>query len=79
MIPVQGFTGARVAVLGLGRSGLATARALRAGGAVAICWDDDENGRTVAQEQGYEIADLARIDWNPRDSCGHNHWMRVGI
>ncbi len=63
MIPVQGFTGARVAVLGLGRSGLATARALRAGGAVAICWDDDENGRTVAQEQGFEITDLARIDW----------------
>ena len=31
MIAVQGYTGRRVAVLGLGRSGLATARALVAG------------------------------------------------
>ena len=31
MIPVKGFSGQKVAVLGLGRSGLATARALQAG------------------------------------------------
>ena len=31
MIPVKGYQGRKVAVLGLGRSGLATARALIAG------------------------------------------------
>ena len=36
MIPVRGYQGMRVAVLGLGRSGLATARALQAGGAALI-------------------------------------------
>ena len=33
MIPVRTFEGKEVAVLGLGRSGIATARALMAGGA----------------------------------------------
>ena len=33
MIPVKGYKGQKVAVLGLGRSGLATADALQAGGA----------------------------------------------
>ncbi len=36
MIPVQGFEGQTVAVLGLGRSGLSAARALQAGGARAV-------------------------------------------
>ena len=49
MIPVQGFDGARVAVLGLGRSGLATARALRAGGAIPVVWDDNEAAREAAE------------------------------
>lgn len=64
MIPVQGFKGARVAVLGLGRSGLATARALRAGGAVPLCWDDGEKARDAALAEGFEIADLTRADWD---------------
>ena len=38
MIPVLGYAGARVAVLGLGRSGLSAARALVQGGATALCW-----------------------------------------
>ena len=33
MIPVKGFEGKRVAIFGLGRSGLSAARALKAGGA----------------------------------------------
>ena len=48
MIPVQGFDGVRVAVLGLGRSGLTAARALRAGGAEVVGWDDGESGRQKA-------------------------------
>ena len=60
MIPVKGFAGARVAVLGLGRSGLATARALRAGGAEALCWDDNRAAREVAEGEGFTIRDLRK-------------------
>jgi UDP-N-acetylmuramoylalanine--D-glutamate ligase len=57
MIPVKGFEGARVVVLGLGRSGLSAARALRAGGAVPLCWDDNEAARGAAEAEGFDIAD----------------------
>ena len=40
MIPVQGYDGKTVAVLGLGRSGRAAAISLAAGGAKAVFWDD---------------------------------------
>ncbi len=53
MIPVQGLEGARVAVLGLGRSGLSAARALRAGGAEALCWDDNPDARARAEGEGF--------------------------
>ena len=60
MIPVQGLDGARVAVLGLGRSGLSAARALAAGGAVPVCWDDNPAARDVAQGEGFTCADLKK-------------------
>lgn len=60
MIPVQGFEGHKVAVLGLGRSGLATAAALRAGGAEPLCWDDSPEGRARAEEAGFACHDLTR-------------------
>lgn len=60
MIPVAGFSGARVAVLGLGRSGLTAARALRAGGAEALCWDDGEAARGRAEAEGLGLHDLTR-------------------
>ncbi len=60
MIPVRGYDGHKVAVLGLGRSGLAAARALRAGGAEALCWDDGADARTRAEREGFGIVDLAR-------------------
>lgn len=60
MIPVRGFDGHRVGVLGLGRSGLATARALAAGGAVPVCWDDSDGAREKAEAEGFEIGDLRR-------------------
>ncbi|NIZ59568.1 UDP-N-acetylmuramoyl-L-alanine--D-glutamate ligase [Sedimentitalea sp. CY04] len=58
MIPVYGFSGANVAVLGLGRSGLATARALRAGDATPICWDDNPAAREAAEGEGFTCRDL---------------------
>lgn len=60
MIPVRGYKGHRIAVLGLGRSGLAAAAALRAGGAVPVCWDDDPQMRERAVAAGHEVADLGR-------------------
>lgn len=60
MIPVKGFSGQKVAVLGLGRSGLTTARALRAGGAEPICWDDNPAARETAEGEGFTCADLKR-------------------
>ncbi|GGE47333.1 UDP-N-acetylmuramoyl-L-alanine--D-glutamate ligase [Actibacterium pelagium] len=60
MIPVRGFEGARVAVLGLGRSGLTAAKALQAGGAEALCWDDNADARARAEAEGLEIHDLGK-------------------
>ncbi|WP_095588898.1 UDP-N-acetylmuramoyl-L-alanine--D-glutamate ligase [Actibacterium ureilyticum] len=60
MIPVQGFEGAKVAVLGLGRSGLAAARALRAGGAEPLVWDDSPEARARAEAEGFVPHDLTR-------------------
>ena len=60
MIPVLGYAGREVAVLGLGRSGLATARALAAGGATPICWDDNPAARTAAEAEGFTLRDLTK-------------------
>ncbi len=60
MIPVSEYAGARVAVLGLGRSGLAAARALREGGAEVLCWDDGETARAKARGEGFALRDLTR-------------------
>ena len=59
MIPVIGFDGQTVAVLGLGRSGLSAARALREGGARALCWDDNPAARAAAEAEGFETRELA--------------------
>lgn len=63
MIPVPGFEGKDVAVFGLGRSGIAAARALAAGGARVCAWDDNEAARKAAQEAGVPLVDLNRRDW----------------
>ena len=62
MIPVQGLQGAKVAVLGLGRSGLSAARALVAGGAEVVCWDDNPAARATAEAEGLACKDLKTPD-----------------
>ncbi|WP_234855139.1 UDP-N-acetylmuramoyl-L-alanine--D-glutamate ligase [Paracoccus everestensis] len=62
MIPVQGVEGQTIAVLGLGRSGKATAAALAAGGATVVAWDDGVDTREAAAADGLTIADLTRAD-----------------
>ncbi|MGQ0611937.1 MAG: UDP-N-acetylmuramoyl-L-alanine--D-glutamate ligase [Paracoccaceae bacterium] len=60
MIPVAGLADQKVAVLGLGRSGLATARALVAGRAVPLMWDDAPEARAKAEAEGFVLTDLTR-------------------
>jgi UDP-N-acetylmuramoylalanine--D-glutamate ligase len=64
MIPVTTFAGKRVAIFGLGVSGLATASALFAGGADVIGWDDSEERIEYATSAGIPTADLRHIDWS---------------
>ena len=63
MIPVTTFKDRRVALFGLGGSGLVTARALLAGGARVSAWDDSESSRQAARAKGIDCADLAQADW----------------
>ena len=55
MIRVPLYRNRTVAVLGLARSGLAAARALSAGGARVLCWDDAPDARAAARDQGFEV------------------------
>ncbi|WP_188582959.1 UDP-N-acetylmuramoyl-L-alanine--D-glutamate ligase [Azorhizobium oxalatiphilum] len=64
MIPVSTFKGRKVAVFGLGGSGLATAQALVAGGAEVVAWDDGEAGRAKAEAAGIAVRDLRAEDWS---------------
>lgn len=64
MIPTPGFEGRRIAVFGLGRSGLTAARALQAGGAHPVLWDDSVSSRMQAEAEGFAVEDLTSADWS---------------
>ncbi|MEM7619087.1 MAG: UDP-N-acetylmuramoyl-L-alanine--D-glutamate ligase [Pseudomonadota bacterium] len=64
MIPVTSFADQKVAVFGLGMSGLAAARALLAGGANVACWDDGDVGRNKAQHAQLPLVDLRHANWS---------------
>ncbi|MSP88350.1 MAG: UDP-N-acetylmuramoyl-L-alanine--D-glutamate ligase [Alphaproteobacteria bacterium] len=64
MIEVHPFAGYPVAVMGLGKSGLATARALVQSGAEVAAWDDSAERCDRARAAGVPIVDLARCDWS---------------
>ncbi|MGE7368218.1 UDP-N-acetylmuramoyl-L-alanine--D-glutamate ligase [Neorhizobium sp. NPDC001467] len=63
MIPVSTFSGKQVALFGLGGSGLATAKALVAGGALVTAWDDNPDSVARAADEGVTTADLRELDW----------------
>jgi UDP-N-acetylmuramoylalanine--D-glutamate ligase len=66
MIATLPFQDRTVAVLGLARSGLVAARALKASGAHVLAWDDAEKGREAARAQGLDLTDLTLsepLDW----------------
>lgn len=63
MIDLSFFTDLPVAVLGLGRSGMAAARTLQASGADVWAWDDNEDRRAQAREAGVPLVDLHTCNW----------------
>jgi UDP-N-acetylmuramoylalanine--D-glutamate ligase len=63
VIPVSTFAGKKVAVFGLGGSGLASCRALKAGGAEVVACDDDPKRMADAVAAGCAAADLRQADW----------------
>jgi UDP-N-acetylmuramoylalanine--D-glutamate ligase len=64
MIPATTFGSKRVALFGLGGSGLATALALIAGGADVIAWDDNPESVARAEGEGIATANLRQEDWS---------------
>jgi UDP-N-acetylmuramoylalanine--D-glutamate ligase len=64
VIPITTLAGKKIAVFGLGASGLASASALLAGGADVIACDDDAASVTKASTGGIPTADLRTVDWS---------------
>lgn len=63
MTPATSFRGKRVALFGLGGSGLSTAKSLLAGGADVLAWDDGAGAIEKAQAAGVTVADLRDQDF----------------
>ena len=64
MIPISTFKGRKVAVFGLGLSGRATVRALLAGGARVLAWDDQQASRDRAVLEDIPLENLENADWS---------------
>jgi len=62
MIIVPHIQNKKYAVLGLGKSGLATAASLRQSGAQVFVWDDKEASRAEAEKSGYALCDFTTAD-----------------
>ena len=68
MISCDGFATKHVVVLGLGRSGLAAARALCRSGARVLVWDDNEASREAAKSEAFPVREPERINWAAMDA-----------
>jgi len=65
MIEAQSVKGQKIAVLGLGRTGLSATHALVAGGAEVVGWDDCQSALQTAEQQGIETQDLSKFsEWS---------------
>ncbi|MBV9556958.1 MAG: UDP-N-acetylmuramoyl-L-alanine--D-glutamate ligase, partial [Pseudolabrys sp.] len=63
MIPISIFAGQTVGLFGLGASGLDSAKALKAGGANVIAYDDEPQRLIQAEANGIDTADLRKLDF----------------
>lgn len=68
MIPITTLAGKRVAVFGLGGSGLSTAGALATGGADVLVWDDNDGRVRAAEDAGLNAQDLRQVDFSTLDA-----------
>jgi UDP-N-acetylmuramoylalanine--D-glutamate ligase len=68
MIDVCSFNNQHVALFGLGGSGLATAEALKAGGANVRAWDDNPESVEKARIKGIDTTNLESADWSRFDA-----------
>ena len=68
MISCEGYATKHVVVVGLGRNGLAAARALCRSGAGVLAWDDSEAAREAARAEGIPIREPGRINWAATDA-----------
>jgi UDP-N-acetylmuramoylalanine--D-glutamate ligase len=64
MIPVTTYQDRAVAVFGLARSGIASARALMQGGARVTAWDDNAGSRDAAAAAGLRLVPALELDWS---------------
>src|SRR5215469_14405773 len=64
MIVASSYSGKTVAVFGLARTGLASVRALKAGGAHVIAWDDNSAARDMGYDAGAEITPWREWAWD---------------
>ncbi len=62
MIDLRHLKGKCYAVMGLAKSGLATAKALTSAGVDILAWDDGETGRAAATAAGIALTDLNTAD-----------------
>lgn len=70
MIDLSFVNGKRIGVIGLGKTGISAINALRANGADVFAWDDDDDKRLQAIQNGITIINLAQagVDfllWSP--------------
>jgi UDP-N-acetylmuramoylalanine--D-glutamate ligase len=68
VIAADTSNGKKIALFGLGGSGLATARSLHAGGADLVCFDDNPASVQKAVDQGLNTADLRSVDFSTLDA-----------
>ena len=73
MILARNVKNTSYAILGLGRSGLSAATALKAGGAKTLCLDDNVNNLKIAEDLGFTCTFPNKVIWNEieigRASC----------
>jgi UDP-N-acetylmuramoylalanine--D-glutamate ligase len=62
MVPTLRYAGERVVVMGLGKSGLSAAAALRASGAKVEVWDDKPQALVNGQASGFAAFDGAAMN-----------------
>ena len=67
MIDVSAFCGDRIAIMGLGKTGLSVALALKNAGANIVAWDDNQSSRDYAETLGIPCGNLINISKDNTD------------